>query len=258
MSEYKIAVIVVIGTAMIAVCACSTQGGLPATTPTPTVQPTSTPVSVPPFKPVYVDLDSYETLPGETLHLLLDGLQGEIAEGLSIGVGNTRLADSKWQARMWISNDLCYSAGGRTVYVDDTFEFAGYQIRIADIKDGGIVVAISGQLASPEAIAASCITSPYSRLPGEEVIDIYYERQHSSEAGTIEVGGSHWIEEYTDMNGEVVMEGPAVELKIVPEGQSEAWEGTVHIGETIEVGGYRFRVSTINEVFVSLIWSKVD
>ncbi len=244
-----------IGTVMISMCACSTQA-----TPTAISPPTSTPVSVPPIKLVLIDLDDYEALPGETLHLLTEGLDGEIAEGLSIGTGNiwSDQSTKEWQATLWISNDLCYSAHGRTVYIDDSIEFAGYLIRIVDIKDGGVAAAISGQLSSPEGITASCITSPYNRLPGEQVVDVYYERQSSSEFGTIESGDSFWIEEYSDMNGEAVEEGPAAELKIVPEGQSETWEGTVHIGDTIEVGGYRFRVSDINEVFVSLIWIQVD
>jgi len=217
----------------------------------PTPRPTSLPMA-------------YRTTPDEIIHHLPSPGDGPLYSDLSIAtdVRAEEYTDEsgetveRWKAVMWHYNDYCHVAGGRFVYVGDVVEFAGYRIKVLYISSNSVVLAISGQALDPAQIEAECASSIYNRLPDETVLPVYRE-SYTLDSLQIHKTGVPWIEEYVDQQGKTV-EGPATRLRIVDEQQADAWEGVVHVGDIIESGSYRIRISKISDTYIGLIVGRLD
>ncbi len=214
-----------------------------------TAMPTSTP--------------TYEVTADEKMYILSNGGEGRVVKGLDIAIGNVWTEDyvdksgatvKRWKADMPLINDQCL--GGSTVHIGDVVEFAGYQIRVLDINDDNVVVAISGQLENPSQIVEDCISNPLYQLPSETSVTLYQSKEKSDSLEFEKIGEVR-AEEYINTKGEAV-KGPAIKMRITSDGQRQSWEGTVHVGDVIEYGGYRIRIQTINEVFVDLVYGSLS
>jgi hypothetical protein len=221
--------------------------------PTLTLDPLHPPSWPPSPRPL---AEIYDVLPGETLHEIPDGVQGEIAPGVSMGVSVYPPIDSnqKWAVGLWVYNDYCYPVSGRTQYIGDTFQFSGYSIRIVDIQSDYVVVGVIGSLLTTENIREGCLSSIYNRLPSEDVVNLYSNRE-KYDTLTFLKSEEIWLEEYVSHQGEALV-GPTSELTIISDTEVILWEGNIHVQDVLELEDYRIQVSTVNEVYITLIVGK--
>lgn len=209
---------------------------------TPTVAVTST-------------LATYTLTPGENVHRLPNKGEGFLYEGLAVGVSIAANSTTERQpAGLFIYNNQCYPLQSRTVFVGDSIEFAGYWIRVLDIADDYVVVAVSGQLLDPAQVAVECMSSTYNRLPHEEYVSLHRDSEKIGDL-TFVSSRESWIEEYISASGEAIT-GYATDLRITSDQTNEVWEGIVHVGEIIEYGTYQIRIQVINkeEKFIGLVF----
>jgi hypothetical protein len=208
--------------------------------------------------PVEVDSsEAFELLPTEQLARIRLGGETQIDE-ISIAAANQRLEEytdgagntsEQWQAAIWLSHEQCYAVRGIDVHIGEVVEFVGYHIRVLSIDSEYIFLAVSGQLLDLQRLRSACVSSIYYQLPEEELVTLYHE---SETVGSITFTKTEelWTEDYTLNN--VTLTGPAIQLSLVLESSGDIWEGTVHIGDNIEIRDYRIRILEINDVYILL------
>jgi hypothetical protein len=203
------------------------------------------------------DSETFELLSTEQLVQIWLGGETQI-DAISIAAANQRLEEytdgagsttEQWQAAIWLSHEQCYAVGGRSVHVGDVVEFIGFHIRVLSIDSECIFLAVSGQLLDSQDLQTACASSIYHRLPEEELVMLYHESE-TVESITFTKTGEPWTEEYTV--NKVTLTGPAIQLSLVLESSDDTWEGTLHTGESIEIGDYRVRILGINDVYIKL------
>lgn len=204
---------------------------------------------------------TYATTPGEEIFRLPSDGEAYLYSDLSIGsnsgqlreyVDESGIARERWEIGLWIGNSQCGAARGRTLYVGDTVDFAGYRIRVVDITREYSVVTISRSTSS----LVPCVPGLYNIVPQERLVIWSTESILIEETYEVSIGEPQ-LDEPINENGQL-NQRLSVQLRFSTDNSTDVWEGIVYEGDSIEFLGNRIRILSLHEDSILLAIAKMD